>query len=171
MLSGDESLFALAEKSMRAFWGDIDLASEVMTFNFTDYYEKQMGTQLLRKFVSFAGPIDPGRLADIKHATNDLEAQLAQSRAGLAFKAARPINLDPGYITLGKLVLASTKDYSHRIYIGQSMYAEPTLRFSKGTWHSWPFTYPDYGSGNYFEFLSQSRKRLQEQLSSLKENT
>lgn len=167
LLSQSEDLLAMAEDDMEKLWGKIDVRSEVMPFNYTKYYKKSMGESILRKFVSFAEIIDPAKLASIKHQSNDLEEKYTQVPAGIELGVERPVNLDPGYITPGKLVLASTKDYSHRIYIGEDMYAEPTLHFYKGTWHPWPFSYPDYGSGDYFEFLTASRDCLMEQLLSL----
>jgi hypothetical protein len=171
MLSRVETLFAAAEERMQQLWGAIDVASAVMPFNQTTYYEKEMGPELLRKFLSFAGLIDPGDLAGIKHQSNSLELELGDSAEGKALNVARPINLDPGYIDPSKLVLATTKNYSHRIYIGQSMYAEATLHYHQGRWQAWPFTYPDYASGVYDPFLNQARRRLMEQYSSQKSST
>jgi len=170
MLSQSESLFAAAETDMRILWGEIDIHSETMPFRQTTYYEKEMGAALLKKFVSFTPLIDPGQLAAVKHQSNHLETQLAQTDPAQAIPVPRPINLDPGYIDPGKLVLATTKNYSHRIYIGDSMYAEATLHFHKGTWQSWPYTYPDYAGENYHDFLNRTRQRLMEQLSSLNQN-
>jgi len=160
MLSMREELFALAEEKMQTPWGAIEFQSEIMPFNFTDYYTKEMGAPLLRKFVSFVPTIDPELLAEIKHQTNALEKEIARSEAGRALGVTRPINLDPGYIEPSKLVLATTKNYSHRIYIGKSMYAESTLHYHKGRWQSWPHTYPDYGSGAYDKFFTKVRDHL-----------
>ncbi|MBN2376570.1 MAG: DUF4416 family protein [Sedimentisphaerales bacterium] len=171
MLSQLEELFTAAELEMFVRWGPIDIYSQVMEFDFTRYYKKQMGDSLLRKFVSFAELIDPADLATAKHQSNALESALAQTNIGRELGVERPINLDPGYIEPSKLVLASTKNYSHRIYIGESIYAECTLQFHQGKWESWPFTYPDYGSGKYDEFLSAVREKLLEQQSSQKPNT
>jgi hypothetical protein len=165
MLSRENSLFAAAQQCMEQLWGAIDIESTVLPFNYTNYYEKQMGPELLRKFVSFNELIEPDKLAGIKHQSNDLEAQLAVIPAGEALQVARPINLDPGYVEPSKLVLATTKNYAHRIYIGNSMYAEATLHYHKGKWQSWPFTYPDYAGGDYHEFLNYTRQKLMEQLS------
>lgn len=171
MLSGQEALFDMAQEKMTEWWGGIDIQSEVMDFACTHYYEDQMGPALKRKFVSFTRLIDPGELAEIKHQSNDLEEQIAAGKAGKAVGVERPINLDPGYIEPSKLVLATTKNYSHRVYIGSGMYAEATLHYHKGSWQAWPYTYPDYAGGQYSEFFSQVRRKLMEQLSSLKENT
>lgn len=170
MLSIQEDLFAPAEEKMQALWGPIEYKSDVMPFAYTDYYTKEMGAPLRRKFVSFTRYIDPGALAEIKHQSNALEEEIAQTEAARRLHVARPINLDPGYVEPSKLVLATTKNYSHRIYIGKSMYAESTLQYHKGAWRSWPFTYPDYAGGAYNEFLSRVRERLMEQRSSQKSN-
>jgi len=165
MLSQSRELLTAAQSSMQTLWSAIDIVSDVMDFSQTVYYEKEMGTNLLRQFVAFAQLIDPLELAVIKHASNALETQLARSPAGQALGVPRSINLDPGYINLSKLVLATTKDYSHRIYIGQSMYAEATLHFHKGQWQSWPYTYPDYAGGMYHPFLNAAREKYKEDLS------
>ena len=107
--------------------------------------------------------IDPGELADIKHKTNQIEQKLADK---LETDLPRPVNLDPGVIEPSKLVLATTKNYSHRIYIGKQMYAEVTLIFDRGSWQSLPYTYPDYKLANYHNFFSKVRTRLLEQLKS-----
>ena len=170
MLASQESCFAWAQDQMEKHWGTIDITSEVMPFDYTDYYAREMGERLLRKFVSFAELIDPGELAAVKHQSNALESEIDgwAENQGQQPKAKRLINLDPGYIEPSKLVLATTKNYSHRIYIGQSMYAEATLRYQKGRWQGWPYTYPDYASGAYDEFLNRVRERLMEKLSSQK---
>ena len=171
MLSKEESLFDPAEAQMRMMWGEIDKQSEIIPFTATNYYEQEMGESLLRKFISFDELIEPGRLAAIKHQSNGLEDKLTKSEQGKSCGVTRPINLDPGYIDPSKLVLVTTKNYSHRIYIGDSMYAEATLHYHKGSWQGWPFTYPDYAGGDYDDFLNHTRCRLMEQLSSRKENT
>ena len=163
MLTGAARLFDLAEASMVELWGPIAERSDVMDFEQTHYYEKEMGPNLLRKFVGFTELIDPGQLAQIKHQSNALEAFYAEQPDGQALGVARPINLDPGYVESSKLVLATTKNYSHRIYIGQSMYAEATLYYSKSQWHAWPYTYPDYAGGAYDVFFNRVRASLMEQ--------
>ncbi|MBN1436272.1 MAG: DUF4416 family protein [Sedimentisphaerales bacterium] len=168
MLCGDRALLDEAITQMAARWGSVDVRSAVMEFGQTRYYEAEMGAGLLRQFVSFARLIDPGELARIKHESNTLEESLGATELGAALGVARPINLDPGYVEASKLVLATTKNYSHRIYIGESMYAEATLHYHRGKWTSWPYTYPDYGSGAYDGFLSEARRILMEQLSSQK---
>jgi len=171
MLTKVPDLFPLAQQAMEAQWGLVDIRSDVMPFTHTDYYTGPMGKPLLRQFVSFAQLIDPGALAKIKHQSNATEARIAASSDARSLVLARPINLDPGYIDPSKLVLATTKNYSHRIYIGRSMYAEATLYYHQGKWQGWPYTYPDYASGDYDGFLNEVRQKLMEQLSSAKQNT
>jgi hypothetical protein len=161
ILASDERCLAAARESLSTVLGAIDLASEVWTFDQTDYYAGQIGTRILRQFVSMEQLIDPGQLAGIKHRTNALEQELA---AALALPFPRPVNLDPGTIEPSKLVLATTKNYAHRIYLGDRMYAEVTLVFDKGQWRPLPYTYPDYHRQEYFDFFSQVRTRLVQQL-------
>jgi len=175
MLGQREADFDLAQNQMQKLWGAIDLQSDLLSFEHSSYYEKEMGSRLLRKLVSFTELIDPGSLAAIKHQSNQLEIQFANTArdqssdpdSELSPVLTRNVNLDPGYVEPGKLVLATTKNYSHRLYIGQSMYAEATLHYYKGQWQPWPYTYPDYAGGDYFPFLNQVRQRLLEQLQQL----
>ncbi|MCD4825308.1 MAG: DUF4416 family protein [Phycisphaerae bacterium] len=160
MISASESLLAEAQERLAAAYGPADIVSETWQFDFTDYYEEQMGANLLRRFVAFEWLIDPGELADIKRATNALEDEFAAAGGG---DVSRPINLDPGYIAPSKLILASMKDFSHRIYLGGGVYAEITLMWRSG-WQSLAWTFPDYGSGRYDEFLTDARTRLGEQI-------
>ena len=161
ILASDERCLAAARECLNSTLGVIDLASDVWTFDQTDYYTEQIGPHILRQFVTIEQLIDPGWLAAIKHQTNALEQQLAAT-LGLPFP--RPVNLDPGTIEPSKLVLATTKNYSHRIYIGDRMYAEVTLIFDKGQWRPLPYTYPDYHRQEYFDFFSKVRLQLVQQL-------
>ena len=145
-------------------FGPADLVSDVWPFDKTDYYKKETGENLLRQFVSIEKPIDPGELATIKHTTNRFEQELA---AQLKRAVPRPVNLDPGIIEPSKLILATTKNFSHRIYIGNQMYAEVTLMFDKGAWTVQPYTYPDYRQPCYWDFFEKVRKKLLEQLKSI----
>ncbi len=143
--------------------GTTDFTSDVWPFDKTDYYNDQTGPNILRQFVSIEKLIDPGKLARIKCKTNKLEQKLAKS---LGLPLPRPVNLDPGIIEPSKLILATTKNYSHRIYIGNKMYAEVTLLFDKGHWRPLDYTYPDYRQKCYFDFFDSVRNRLLEQLKS-----
>jgi len=161
MLASDERCLAAAREAVLGALGPADFLSEVWTFDQTDYYVDEMGPRVLRQFVSIERLIDPGDLAEIKHRTNAIEQQLASV---LAMPFPRPVNLDPGVIEPSKLILASTKNFAHRIYIGRKMYAEVTLVFDKGQWRLLPYTYPDYHRPEYFAFFSTVRSRLVQQL-------
>jgi hypothetical protein len=161
ILASDERCLAAARDAVFASFGPADLVSEAWPFTQTDYYADELGPHVLRQFVSMEELAHPGDLAEIKHRTNTIEQQLA---AALATPYPRPVNLDPGAIEPSKLILASTKNFAHRIYIGRKMYAEVTLVFDKGQWRSLPYTFPDYHRPEYLEFFSLVRSRLVQQL-------
>ena len=163
ILAADQDCLRAAIEAITGEFGKIDLVSDVWPFTQTDYYNKETGENILRQFVSIEKLIDPGKLAKIKHKTNKLEQKLAVK---LGLGLTRPVNLDPGIIEPSKLVLATAKNYSHRIYIGEKMYAEVTLIFDKGSWRGLPYTYPDYRQQCYFDFFDKVRRRLLEQLKS-----
>lgn len=160
ILAADQRCLDTAQEALRGLYGQADFVSEVWPFTQTEYYNEEAGEQILRNFLAFEDLIDPGRLAEIKHQTNDLERRLAEE---LKTPWPRPVNLDPGYLEPAKLVLASTKNFSHRIYIGQNMYAEVTLMFHRGAWRSFEFTFPDFKGERYHEFLSKVREHLVQQ--------
>ncbi len=163
ILAADSKSLELAIEEIGRQFGKIDLRSDAWPFTQTDYYNEQAGAQILRQFVSLENLIDPGELADIKHKTNQLEQDLAKN---LSIDLPRPVNLDPGIIEPSKLILATTKNYSHRIYIGKLMFAEVTLIYDKGNWQPLPYTYPDYKLAEYHKFFSKVRTKLLEQLKS-----
>lgn len=165
ILAADEHCLTESLKPITKKIGTIDFISDIFPFNQTDYYKDQTGENILRQFVSIEKLIDPGKLAAIKHKTNNLEKNLA---AELNIDLPRPVNFDPGLIEPSKLVLATTKNYSHRIYIGKKMYAEVTLIFDKGSWNALPYTYPDYKQACYHEFFGKVRAKLLEQLKSIR---
>lgn len=164
ILASDERCLTAAGESVSAALGAFDLVSDIWSFEQTEYYADQIGPRILRQFVSVERLIDPGELAQIKHRTNAVEQELA---ATLSAPFPRPVNLDPGIIEPSKLILATTKNYAHRVYIGMRMYAEVTLIFDKGDWRALPYTYPDYRRREYQDFFSKVRDRLVEQLRSM----
>lgn len=157
MFTGDETLLAVARGALINRFGAIDYQSELLPFHHTEFYAREFGPGLVRQIVAFAELISPERLAEIKRATNELELIWAVD-------GKRRVNLDPGYVSLGKLVLATTKDYSHRIYLGQGIYAEVTLKYEHGHFRSWEWTYPDYASARYLEIFCGIRRIYAEQL-------
>ena len=162
MLSAYPGALAAAESELAEMLGPVDLRSDVTAHEFTAYYRDEMGHPLLRYFLSFERLIDPVELRAIKRQTNELEQRLADSREWP--EVARPVNLDPGYVTPAKFVLASCKDYTHRIYLGDGIYAEPTLGYSGGSWRPYDWTYPDYRTAEHQQFLTAARTQLMSQL-------
>jgi len=150
---------------LKDYAGETEAVSELWPFDTTDYYVVEMGGDLQRQFVSFARLIDPGQLAHLKTLTNGIEGRICYD-LGLPDDHRR-VNLDPGYLTLSKLVLATTKDYGHRVYLGGGIYAESTLHYENGGWVAWPWTYPDYADGRYHAFFEGVRERYKEKLNAL----
>lgn len=150
------------KKILIANWGEIDLESEIFQFNLTNYYEKEMGKNLIKKFFSFKKLINREEIAEIKLKTNEIENEFKVDKN----KEGRDVNLDPGYLTLSNVTLATTKDYRHRIYIGKGIYLENTLYYdsSKKSYVEWEWTYPDYRQTFYKEFFNQMRKIYHNQL-------
>jgi hypothetical protein len=140
-------------------FGPVEDRSPEYRFEFTDYYRAEMGDGLVRRFVSFRREFDPGVLADVKSATNRIERELAEKSSETL---RRRVNLDPGYVTGAKLVLATTKDFAHRVYLRDGIYAEVTLQFGSAGPRVQPWTYPDFASGAYSEFLMLVRRRILE---------
>ncbi len=166
ILAANHQCLHAAIEALTDKFGKADFVSDVWPFDKTDYYKDQTGPRIFRQFVSIERLIDPGKLAKVKHITNKLERKLAKT---LALPLPRPVNLDPGIIESSKLVLATTKNYSHRIYIGKKIYAEVTLVFDKGRWQPFDYTYPDYRQQCYFDFFDKVRTRLVEQLRKTKQ--
>ncbi len=155
MIFADSDLCIEAEKALKRKFGEIDFESKIMNFNHTDYYEKEMGRDLRRKFISFKKLIKPDKLANIKRFTNSLESRFSVN-------GGRRVNLDPGYLDANKLILATTKDWGHRIYLRYGIYAEVTLHFQNNTFQSWEWTYPDYRIKEYTDIFNQLRKQYLE---------
>lgn len=156
LLFGSEAQYAAAREALAERFGAVELESPVYPFTSTDYYAAQMGADLKRRFLAFRRRADASELAAWKLFSNDLEGELAARFAG---GPPRPVNVDPGYVTGAKLVLASTKDFAHRIYLRDGIFAEITLRFRDGAWEAHDFTFPDFRAGTYHAFLNQARER------------
>jgi hypothetical protein len=148
------------EERLAALFGAVELRSPLFPFDLTQYYDQTMGTPIYRCFLSFAELMEPSAIAGIKIKTNEMEAAFTEEYR----KVQRPINLDPGYLELSKIVLASTKNFYHRILISQGIYAEVTLHFEKGEWRSFPWTFPDFKSDRYHSFFISLRERYRNQL-------
>ena len=138
---------ALLSKS----FGKIDYQSQILDFNYTAYYSPEMGRPLKRLFISFNKLLSEEKLADIKIHTNSLEEKFSA-------KGKRRINIDPGFLSGGKLVLATTKNYNHRVYLKKGIFAEVTLFYKKDGFQPWPWSYPDYQSKEYLDIFNTIRQ-------------
>ena len=136
-------------------FGPVEMESSVFDFDITDYYTAEMGKHLKKQFYCFSHPIYIASLPDIKLFTNEVELKFTHCDTGHLL---RTVNIDPGYVTLSKLVLASTKDYSHRIFIGKGIFGETTLRFMNGTFTLLENTYPDYRTPLAIDFFNEVRE-------------
>jgi hypothetical protein len=165
VLACDEAALKESHTPLIETYGPADLVSDMYPFDMTEYYVDEAGPNMVRQFLAFEHLIDPGHLATIKHQTNRMEQVLAKQ---LNTPYPRPVNLDPGFVEPSKLVLASTKNFAHRIYIGDRMYAEVTMTYNKGIWETFAFTFPDFKSGRYNAFLSNVRQRVVAQQRELK---
>lgn len=142
-------------------FGPVALAGQPYRFDQTAYYEPTMGQDLEKQLCAMERLVPPDQLADIKQRTIDYERLEAASGR---FAEPRPINLDPGLLSLGKFVLATTKDQAHRLYLRDGIFAEVTLRFQEGTYHPCPWTYADYRLPEVTEFLRDVREVYKQRL-------
>jgi hypothetical protein len=152
---------AWTRSALEAAYGPIAVIATPWSFHETDYYEATMGRGLLKQFLAFRELIRPDTLATIKLQTNEMEAAFA---AGNSFPETRPLNLDPGLLTLGKFMLATTKDQGHRIYLRDGIFAEVTLRYQGGAFEPWPWTYADYRRPEVHAFLLEARTFYRDRL-------
>lgn len=153
----EEGTLNKAKNILEKRFGRIDFESESLPFVHTDYYQTEFGTDLKRKFISFKILILPQDLPKIKIIVNKIEKKLATGPS-------RSINIDPGYLNLSKLILATTKDYKHRIYLNNGIYAEVTLFYQDKSFRSWDWTYPDYRTGEYIGIFNKIRQIYAEQI-------
>ncbi|OGW23813.1 MAG: hypothetical protein A2X59_10055 [Nitrospirae bacterium GWC2_42_7] len=153
-LFSQTDIFIKAMPLLKKEFGDIFFESPVYKWAYTSFYEKELGTPIYRSFVFFSGLFDTSRLPEAKLLTNEIEDIFSDDNK-------RKINLDPGYITLAKVVLASTKNYSHRIYLGKGIYADLALIFKKNKgFEPQPYTYNDYKDQKTVEMFSEARNSL-----------
>ena len=152
-LYSDKGVAPEAQTLLEKNFGEILLISPATLWDYSAYYKDEIGSPLVRQFHFFKTLIDPGLLADIKLKTNDIEDMLS-------LEGKRRINLDPGYLTLSNIVLASTKNYSHRIYLGKGIFGEVTLIYKGETYHPHLFTYRDYQDKTSIELFLNAREML-----------
>jgi Domain of unknown function (DUF4416) len=148
-----------AKQTAEEAWGDVALESERFDHRETTYYESTMGPDLQKAFFAFESLIDPAELVECKETSNQWEIDYHQLGR---HPEPRPLNLDPGYLTEAKLVLATTKDRDHRLYLDRGIYVENTLIFHHGKWQPRPWTYPDYQRDDYHQFFLRCREYLRQ---------
>jgi hypothetical protein len=132
---------------LKPLWGEPEHISGPVPFTRTDYY-RDIAPCLARRFICFKGLVAAGALPDLKRSAIEVEAES---------RTPRIVNIDPGYVDGARLVLASTKDHAHRVYLRDGIFAEVTMRFRFGRWVPFDYTFPDFASGVYDEFLSAAR--------------
>lgn len=147
------SLLSLLEKHL----GPADMVGPAIPFVETTYYQREFGTPLIRRLISFKKLVDQDRLKDVKLWTHEVEQAHAHD-------GKRLFNLDPGLLTLERLVLATGKNFSHRVYLGEGIFADLTLLFQGGGWKTLPWTFPDYGGPALQALLTEMRRRYKEKL-------
>jgi hypothetical protein len=152
LLSAEQQVLCEALQVLSVHFGRPDFISPSRPFDYTNYYEREMGKPLSRRLVSFDNPLPPEALPDVKGQTNRIEDQFSA-------EGRRKINIDPGYISQAHLILATGKGYTHRPYLRSGVYADLTLVFTKGTFRSLPWTYPDYGGAEMISILNRIRER------------
>jgi hypothetical protein len=155
VLYREPAFYEEALRKIESNLSPVEFQSEAFPFVETDYYDEEMGSGLTRRYLALRDLVDPTELIHLKQLSNLWEEQSAAA-------GRRRINLDPGYLSLSKLVLASTKDFSHRLYLGRGIFAEVTLRYENGDFTRLPWTYPDYF--NHREVLLSLRKLYHAQL-------
>jgi len=154
----EETVFSQGLEDLRMIFGEIDSISQKFPFNLTDYYTKEMGPRLFRRFVTFERLIFIPSLPDIKQATNRIEEKYAVPSGN------RRVNIDPGYLCLEHVVLATTKGYTHRPYLREGIYADLTLIYQNKSFRPLEWTYPDYRQDEIIGLFNQFRKKYLEGL-------
>ena len=158
LIGKELSVFEKTKDILERKYGKVDFVSPVFNFDQTDYYEKEMGKGLKRVFLTFGRLIGADQLVVIKRFTNKIEKKLKQDVHH------RSVNIDPGYISLSKLVLATTKSFVHRIYCKDGIFEEITLLFKNKTFMPGPMTYPDYRALTHITMFNEIRNKYYEHI-------
>jgi uncharacterized protein DUF4416 len=160
LIAGNNSVFRIAEQLLVERYGAADTRSALFAFELTDYYQAEMGAPLKRMFLSFERLVDPDRLSDFKLDSNLMEEWISRELRS----PSRVINIDPGILRASSLVMATVKDFSHRIPLREGIYAHLELLFGREDVRLLPWTYPDFRSPDYHEYLLSVRRRFLDQL-------
>ncbi len=157
MLSGEISLLDALQARLQDVFGPLLHRSDDLPWAYTDYYTEELGQTIVRRFLFFRNRIRPDEIASIKRTTNEMERSCIRVQAD---RKLRRINLDPGYLDPARVVLATTKDYSHRVYLGGGIFAEVTLTYVRGSYRPQPHTYPDYRAPQTLDMFNQVRSGI-----------
>ena len=163
ILAKDPESVEAVRGTLREKFGEEDLNLPPFPFTFTNYYREEIGDAPVRAFFSYQKLVNRETIVDIKLWSNDVELEIAERNGTPGL---RPVNLDPGYMSLGQFFLATTKDQRQRVYMQRGIYVEPTLYFQDGHFHAFEWTYRDYQSEKYIQYLEQVRARLARQIKS-----
>jgi len=158
MITSEDTILHQGMEDLRSTFGEIDFISERLPFNFTDYYAQEMGRDLFRRFITFESLISIPLLPEIKQTTNRLEEKYATPIGN------RRVNVDPGYLCLEHVILATTKGYAHRPYLREGIYADLTLIYRNKSFQPLEWTYPDYRQEEVIRLFNQFRKKYLEDL-------
>ena len=162
LFSPENALIDEVISQLEEMFGHRDWISPELWFDRTRYYEKEMGWPLHRRFITFGDLIRPEALVDVKIRTNGVEDQYRTD-------GKRRINIDPGYVAMERLVLATGKNYTHRMYLSRGIYGDLTLVFNKGGFRPLEWTYRDYSDENVVGYLNEVRERYKKQLRGIEE--
>jgi hypothetical protein len=157
LITADDHLLHQVADALASRYGEIDFESDILPFDVTRYYTPEMGEGLFRRFCTFSPLIPRDALVRIKGETNETEGRFAR-------EGRRKINIDPGYICAEHVILATTKGYTHRPYLGEGIYADLTLIYRAGAFRPLEWTYPDYASPDIREIMQGIRKRYLQEL-------
>ncbi|MCJ7547667.1 MAG: DUF4416 family protein [Deltaproteobacteria bacterium] len=157
VIASDGQLLSEVSEVLAASYGGVDFESDILPFDCTQYYTPEMGEGLLRRFYTLRPFIPRELLVRIKRETNEIEEEFGR-------QGKRRVNIDPGYICAEHLILATTKGYTHRPYLGEGIYADLTLIYREGEFRPLEWTYPDYASPQIREILQGIRKRYLQEL-------
>ena len=155
MLGQENHLLSRAKDALTAFFGPVEYESDANPFFYTDYYEKELGKDLMRQFLFFSQTRDPYEIVKAKIFTMQIEGSMGRGEGG---RMVRQVNIDPGYLTQAKIVLASSKDFSHRIYLGRGVFAEVTLSFAEGSYRPHSYTFPEYSDEKNIALFNRMRE-------------
>lgn len=153
-----ESEIPKVEAALERKWGLIERRSEIHPFEYSSYYEEEFGSPLMRFFLVFSKTLSPEKIVLYKLESNAIESENAVN-------GKRRWNIDPGFIDLDKIVLATTKPATYRIYLGDGIHAQSTLFFKDRSFHPWPWTYRDYKEEWSLAFFKKARDQFKREIS------